>query len=152
MPVLISRYDNSDPQKGVINIKDVHKLLSDYQKKVKLECIDSSRNPVHKRFYFQINIKRLEKILKHSQNKSILRINMCLNLPGQLDCAETELIENNLSILVCGLDAKGKPLLKDGSLVLAEGFLDHPKFDLAEKGKKLDDDECCVQGIPMLDV
>jgi hypothetical protein len=145
MPVLISKADNTQPQQGIIHITDVHRMLSDFRRKLNLDCIDPSRNPIQKRFYFQIDIKKLEEILKKSGDKTTIRINMSLNLPGQLDCSQTESIENNLSIIVCGIDPKGNPLLNDGDIVLVEGFIDHEKY-------KTSGDPCCVQGKPMLDV
>ena len=143
MPVKILR-EETKPQDGIIHISDVHRMLADFRKKVNVECTDPSRNPVQKRFHFDINFNRLKKIADSiSGEKKIIRINLSLNLPGQLNCQEDESIENNLSILVCAVDKKGAPMLKVGNLVLAEGFLDNEKKKLGGG-----DDPCCVQGVP----
>jgi hypothetical protein len=148
MPVKIARQKTS-PQEGIIHISDVHRMLTDFRKKIIVDCTDPSRNPIQKRFHFDIDFERLVKIAKtiHGDKKTI-RINLSLNLLGQLNCNEDESIENSLSILVCGVEEVEvnkekikKPLLKEGHLILVEGFKDND-------GSKVEGDPCCVQGIP----
>jgi len=152
MSVVISKDQSTQPQEGIIHIADVHRMLTDFRQKINLNCVDPSRNPVPKRFYFNINIKRLEEIASKSADKEIIRINLSLNLQGQLDCEQKESIENSLSLLVCGVDKDKKSMLNHNDLVLVEGFIDNEDHKIPQKGQKRGADPCCVQGKPMFDV
>ena len=144
MPVKISQKDPTNPQKGTIQLSDVHRLLTDFRNKIKLDCFDTSRTPVQKRFYFDIDFERLSKIVKTiSGNKKVIRINMAVTMAGQLNCNQNASIENSLSILVCGVDKDDQPMISDGNLILVEGFLDHSE-------SKIEGDPCCVQGVPFI--
>jgi hypothetical protein len=126
-----------------------------------LDCVDTSRNPVQKRFYFDIEVERLTKIVSTIPGiKKAIRINLSVTLPGQLNCDQNDSIENSLSILVCGVvevtEDKGKdnqdkgktvrkPMLGEDDLILVEGFKD-------SDDTRITDDPCCVQGSPFLSV
>jgi len=166
MPGKITSRDRTNPVLGMVNITDVHSMLNGFRNKVTLDCVDPSRNPVQKRFYFDIDFRRLQQIIdqpepeglssskakskkeQNPQEPKFIRINLSLNLPNQLNCEQTESIENTLSILVCGVKNK-KPLLNDGNFILVEGFSDHD--DLGIEGEE-GGGPCCVQGFPMLDI
>ncbi len=156
MPVKISNTEQTSPLSGVMNISDVHRVLNDYRKKIELECTDPSRNPVQKRYYFDIDLRRIKQVVKQkhdsdndesSTEPKKVRINITMNLSGQLNCEQTESIENNLSILVCGVDGRGQSLLNDGNFILVEGFNDHDDLGLS---RKEGGGPCCVQGMPYI--
>jgi hypothetical protein len=158
MPVKIVKKGQTDPFFGLINITDVHRLLNDFRKKVALECSDPARNPVQKRYYFDIDFERIKKVAEQLANSGEdeasdaskpkkIRINMALNLQGQLNCEQTDSIENNLSILVCGVDKDNKSLLNHGNFILIEGFNDNEELAITGGGGP-----CCVQGSPMMNI
>lgn len=164
MAAKISNLGKTNPGMGIINLSDLHGMLNGYQKKVSLDCTDPSRNPIQKRFYFDIDFRRLKQIVNQpralgdnendnegnsdetEKKEKFVRIYLSLNMTGQLNCELTESIENSLSILVCGVKDK-QSMLSDGDFILAEGFSDNE--DLGLQGSD-GGGPCCVQGSPLI--
>lgn len=146
MPAKITT-STTDNQSGEISISDVHKMLTDFRTKVEVSCTDPSRNPIVKRFHFDIDLDRISELMKgNTADKKKFRIFMSLNLPGQLNCHNSGSVENHLSLIISGVNKNDKtPLLNLGSPILVDGFKDHTDF--AIKGSP--DDVCCVQGSPI---
>lgn len=142
---------SSNNQSGEINIGDVQKMFNDFRTKITVGCSDPSRNPVHKRFYFDIEVEKVAQILNNvnGADKKKIRINFSLNMPNQLNCDNSASIENFLSIALCAIDKKSnKSLLRNDDLILVDGFNDHTDFSTVMGGG----DPCCVQGSPFLSV
>lgn len=147
MPAKIT-LDITNNQTGEISVTDVHRMLTDFRAKVDVSCTDPSRNPIVKRFHFDLDIERIKKILENVDADSRkVRIYMSLNMPSQLNCHNNASVENHLSIIVSALSSVDKsPLLSPGSSILVDGFKDHNEFAI----NALPDDSCCVQGSPFI--
>ena len=154
MPAKITTSKPTDNQLGEINVVDVQKIINDFDKKLKIESIDPTRNPISKHLYFDISMERLKEIIDPAENKSasnqFFRIYLGVTLPSQLDCLNDKSVENTLSVLLCGVQDNGDgtltPLLNDGQLILTEGFKDHSTSNINTGKFTTFVANCCVNG------
>lgn len=147
MPAKIT-LNTTDNQSGEISVSDIHKMLTDFKTKVNISCSDPARNPVVKRFHFDINIDRI-KLLTAGTNtdKNLVRISLSLNMPSQLNCENSESIENHISIILSGVNKVNKTSqLSPGYAVLLDGFKDNEDYVVSRQPG----DDCCVQGSPIV--
>lgn len=141
----------TDAQNGLISSELVKKLIRDYVVDIQVTSKEPTRNPIKLHHYFDIELQRLQDLLSSTTgaDTNLVRINLVVNEPNQMNCMETESIGNYLSIIVCCVDESNNSLLNPGANVLVEGFKDFsngvpsatPGLESVNATAR-----CCVQG------